>query len=378
MSSLDFAVGQVQDAGLIFLCAIASGIANEWDNAGGDEAHPGKKLISTVVVGLSLSTALLGLAVVATGKLKLANYVQLLPVPVVGGYLAFIGFFCLEAGLSMMAGVEIRGLLQWPLLIHTSGALVHVLPGVALGFGILLVVKRYRNFSALAITLFSIPLAFYLLLLLSPYSLQDCRDHGWVGTETSTPAFYNMWAIYKFSEVQWNYIPRQFLQWLAMYLVVAFSSSLDVAAIELEMGSSLDYDHELVTVGWSNVASGLLGGYTGSYIFSQTILTRRAKTKSRLTGVILVLAELVFVCMPYSIVGYFPKAFFGSVLCFIGFALMTEWLWDIRSKVSVSEYGLVWLTFLSIQATNLQVPSPTYFQFIFCSFRLLFLLLVYF
>ncbi|CAN0497868.1 unnamed protein product, partial [Laminaria digitata] len=63
---------------------------------------------------------------------------------------------------------------------------------------------------------------------------------------------------------------------LAMTVVVAFSSCLDVAAIEMEMGTPLDFNGELQTVGWSNAVSGLLGGFTGSYIFSQTIFNLRA------------------------------------------------------------------------------------------------------
>jgi hypothetical protein len=51
-------------------------------------------IISTVLVSLSLSTAALGLALVGLGRLRLASLVQYLPMPVVGGYLAFIGFFC--------------------------------------------------------------------------------------------------------------------------------------------------------------------------------------------------------------------------------------------------------------------------------------------
>jgi hypothetical protein len=41
------------------------------------------------------------------GALKLGNMVQFLPTPVVQGYLAFIGQFCMEAGLGLMAGVTV-------------------------------------------------------------------------------------------------------------------------------------------------------------------------------------------------------------------------------------------------------------------------------
>ncbi|CAN0458745.1 unnamed protein product [Scytosiphon promiscuus] len=37
-------------------------------------------------------------------------------------------------------------------------------------------------------------------------------------------------------------------------------------------------------VGWSNVVSGLFGGFTGSYIFSQTIFNLRAGVSGRGVG----------------------------------------------------------------------------------------------
>ena len=45
--------------------------------------------------------------------LPAASTVQFLPMPVVGGYLAYIGFFCGQAGLALMANVEIVHLVDW-------------------------------------------------------------------------------------------------------------------------------------------------------------------------------------------------------------------------------------------------------------------------
>jgi len=82
-----------------------------------------------------------------------------------------------------------------------------------------------------------------------------------------------------------------------MLLVVAFSSSLDVAAIEMELGLPLDYDRELQTVGLSNLLSGCCGGFTGSYIFSQTIfnLRRGVTDDSRVCGWTVAVLELLVV-----------------------------------------------------------------------------------
>jgi SulP family sulfate permease len=83
-STMPFAIGTVQDAGLIFLSSMANTIANEMLDAGESEAA----IVSTTLVLLSLGTALLGLVLVVLGKFKLANAVGYLPMPVVGGMFA--------------------------------------------------------------------------------------------------------------------------------------------------------------------------------------------------------------------------------------------------------------------------------------------------
>ena len=163
-SSLPFAIGQVQDAGLIFLSKMASDLAD----ATADDSQQVR--MATVLVALSLSTMLLGLALMLTGRLRLAVLVQYLPLPVVGGYLAFIGLYCLEAGLALMSGVQVTSLLgpdgpaQWAQLVQ-PGPLLTTLPGVACGIGMLLALSRYGHFLLLPGMLLAIPLAFFLVAL---------------------------------------------------------------------------------------------------------------------------------------------------------------------------------------------------------------------
>ena len=78
-STLDFAIGTVQDAGLIFLSAMANTIANRMINDG----HSEDEILSTTLVLLSLGTATLGLLLVVMGKFRLADAVAYLPMPVV-------------------------------------------------------------------------------------------------------------------------------------------------------------------------------------------------------------------------------------------------------------------------------------------------------
>lgn len=74
-STLPFAVGQVQDAGLIFLSQMASRMVQHCQSREYDD----DTLLATVTVGLSLCTAILGCGLVLMGHFRLAQYVQMLP-----------------------------------------------------------------------------------------------------------------------------------------------------------------------------------------------------------------------------------------------------------------------------------------------------------
>lgn len=80
-SSLSFAIGTVQDAGLIFLSAMANTIANAILSDGGSI----DEVISTTLVVLPLGTAALGLVLMLLGKFRLLDIVSYLPMPVIGG-----------------------------------------------------------------------------------------------------------------------------------------------------------------------------------------------------------------------------------------------------------------------------------------------------
>ena len=327
-SPLRFAIGQVQDAGLIFLSAMATSIVRQLREQG----VAVEDSIATVIVHLSLSSALVGVMLILTGRFKFASIVHYLPMPVIGGYLAFIGVFTFQAGLSLMTTLHLTGIPSWIQLFDRT-ALLHVSPGIVCGCLLLWVSKRFSHFAILPTCLISMPLLFYGVCYFSSVSLDDARSLGWVGKMSAEAPFWESWKMFDMSRVHWHVMLSQFPTWFSMYLVIAFSSSLDIAAIIMGTGTNLDYNEELQTVGKCNFFSGITGGFTGSYIFSQTLFTFRTRAHSRIVGASLVVCESLIVMLPVSVVSYLPLFFFGSVMVFIGVDLMSTWLVRIYEKV---------------------------------------------
>ncbi|KAL7537523.1 hypothetical protein ACHAXR_007882 [Thalassiosira sp. AJA248-18] len=278
-SSLPFAVGQVQDAGLIFLSAMARDLVSRLRLIGADD----KSILATVTIGLSIYTAVLGCSLIVIGKFKLASYCQLLPSSVVGGYLAYIGFFCGQSGLALMASVDVTGLAEWYKFFNWT-ALTFLTPGVLGGCTIYFSVRTFRHMAVLPSCIVMLMIAFYGILYATGTSVQEATEIGWINETVDAGSWTHTWDFLKVEKVVWSVLPSQGITLLAMISVVALSSSLDIAAIEIELKRPLDYNHELKTVGLSNIISGLAGGYTGSYIFSQTIFSLRMGIRSRLMG----------------------------------------------------------------------------------------------
>lgn len=184
LSTLPFAVGSVQDAGLIFLSTIASSIVRYCKDRGCDD----EQILATTLVGLSIFTASLGIGLIVIGKLKLAGYVQKLPTPVVGGYLAFIGFFCGQSALCLLSGKHVTGIMEWYKFMEKSSLLL-LAPGVIGGVGIYISVRKLKHMAVLPTSIALLVAIFYGSLKWFGLSLEDAKDIGLMSRADAPPAW---------------------------------------------------------------------------------------------------------------------------------------------------------------------------------------------
>eukprot|EP00884_Botryococcus_braunii_P016374 jgi/Botrbrau1/341/Bobra.0022s0295.1 len=330
-STLPFAVGQVQDVGLIFLSAMASSIAARC----AAQDLPVKVALGTSLGTQAIATLFVGLFIIVVGKLRLASLVQYVPLPVVGGYLGYVGFFCFLAGVSLATGVQVRQVQHlWEL--WAVGPLQKLGMAVAGTAAMAASMHVTHHPLSLPLMLLLIPAAFYAVLLGAGISLQQARDAGWVAHLQGGHQSWRFWEIYELYNVQnWTfdgwYFPamlRQLPTLFPLFFVVAFGSSMDVAAISQEMnGAELDYDTELLTVGYSNLATAMVGApMTGSYIFSQTVFSLRSGVTSRANGLVVAISEFFLFAAPFSALPYLPSFYFGSLMMLIGWEIISDWL----------------------------------------------------
>jgi SulP family sulfate permease len=185
-SSLPFAVGQVQDAGLIFLSAMAM--------------------------------------LFIVSKCKLASLVQYLPMPVIGGYLAYIGFYCGIAGLMMMAGVD-----KLTDVLQSADHFALMAPGIFSGVGMYWALRTIRSPFVLPGSFAIILMVFYGTMFSVGMSFEEARVQGWIAPFAPASSMLESWSLFDFGKVEWHILPQQTFRLIGMFFVVSFSSSLDIS-----------------------------------------------------------------------------------------------------------------------------------------------------
>ncbi len=360
-SSMPFAVGQVQDVGLIFLSAMASGVVDDCKRAGIEDLDT----LATALMTLTVATTTVGLLIVLTGALKLASFVQFCPLPVVGGYLAFVGFFMSVSGAGLAAGVPLSVSPKTWLPLFSFDPLVRLFPALVMVAALSAVQRRARSPYSLPLFLLLVPALFYIVVFLGGWSLCEVRDAGWMShpsPEDSQWKFWRLYDLYHFGtgtfppkNIYWDAVPRQAGKLVGLYFVVAFGSSMDIAAIQSD-APDVDYNSELVTVGLSNVVTGITGvGLTGSYIFSQTLFSLKMGIDSRVMGTVVALAEILVFMLPVNSMAYLPNFYFGALVLWIGIDIAKDWLYIAAKKVSPIEFAMIVGTFLAVAAFGLEV-----------------------
>lgn len=234
-SSLSFAKAEVQDAGLLFLSCMTTFIAQSIvDEGGGIDV-----ILSTTIVTLSIATASLGIVLMFLGKFNCANVVSYLPLPVVGGYLAFIGYFCVVAGIGLCISTSmIDGSFITDIgLLSDKHSFLLALPGLMAGLLMMIVARFVQSDAALPLTMVAIPASFYMVLYVFGYTMDDARQGQWVGEVQPTASITSLVDLVDFTLVRWDLVfsTRCLSVWVGMVFVVSFSSCLDVAAISMDM-----------------------------------------------------------------------------------------------------------------------------------------------
>lgn len=297
-------------------------------------AEAPEQVMPTILAAIMATSALTGILLVVLGWLRLGNLVRYIPYPVMGGFFAGIGVILIEGGLTVATGAAPRldNILEIELL--QLGA-----PALTLAALLYVGMARFDRWYILPLMLAAAVAVFYMVFAASGQSLDDLTRTGWLSpVDSSWSVPFPVLDAGELPNVNWRAIASESGAIVIVALLAAIMLLLDTAGIEIITRKNLSPDDELKTMGGANIVAGLLGGYPGVHVASDTALTHRLGGDTRLMGFVYAGMVLIALLAGMDFVGFIPAFVLGALLIYLGLNFLVEWIWKARKLLPVPDY----------------------------------------
>jgi SulP family sulfate permease len=363
----------------IFLASMSQIILSQspMNGTSGDPMYP-DTVVATILASIILATVGLGIIMYLLGSMGLTRVLQMLPFPVLAGFMASVGYTICDKAFMLSLPPDIwksgpfgtnAEVLDWWRL---------VCPAVLFGFALLLHMRSTKSsafgghhdhhdnsssssssrLSALIMpTLLLLPLGIFFIVILGVSSgkadlLASARKEKWliqriVLSEQPSAQFqmsYGAAYLVDWAAVQ-STVPTMFLLWV----VTSLDALLKLAGLRRFLQvSEMNIDHEMMLAGKSIFLSGFL---VGAPSYAQPPLTQINTSiirdyDSRRASFIAIALNFALYMSGFQIANYLPRFWLSGILFASGMNFLLENLWDSRHKMNRVEYAIIWLIVL--------------------------------
>ncbi len=333
-SGLPMAISVVEDAPSAILGSVAAGIAASLATTGTPQ-----QAFVTVGAAILVSTVASAALFLLMGRFGLGNLMRYMPYPVVGGFMAGIGWLLVSGGVSIVADapLTLTGLQQ----LCTAHAALRLAPAIALALALLVGLSRLKSMYVLpAVLLLAIGL-FAAWLLGTGQSLAEAKSAGLLLGDMPSGALWPVFTAADRAMVRWDALIPQLPQLCTIPLVSAISLLLISSGLETATRRDVDLKRELYVNALANLVAGPAAAPTGYTALSFSMLGPATGSDSRLVGLASAIVIGVATFFGAAALSLFPRFVLGGLVIFLGVATLLDWAVATRPKVTRVEYALI-------------------------------------
>jgi SulP family sulfate permease len=303
----------------------------------------GPNAAAATMFALMAGTALiLGVCFFLAARFNLGTLIQLIPFPVVCGFLAGTGWLFFSSAIQMMTEVEV----DVRDLSHILGyeQLIRWVPGLACGIAIYVVMRVNDHFFALPAALLACLAGFYGVSRLEGMTLDELRAGGWLFEIELYGGKHGLGSL-DFAHVNLRFMRSVIPEVATIIMLSLLSAAFSFSALELGSGEPLDLSHELRGHGLANVTSGFCLGLPGMGDVAASVMFRRMGASSRITPLASCGLCIVAALAGGSFVHYIPKLMLGALIFLIAIHFFNDWLIEACRRMNRLDALTVWLIF---------------------------------
>jgi SulP family sulfate permease len=346
-SSYKGTVAYTQSQPLVILGLIVGPMAATLHARGADD-----QIVPTMFAAIALGSLVCGAFLLALGYFRLGNLIRYIPFPVMGGFLAGIGWLLLTAGIASMAGITLHHDNFTDLA--APGVLEKWLPAVLIGVGLRYLQTQRPHVANLPVALLATTAAFWIVAVLLGASTEQLHADNWL---LSTMPAGGLWDpaqhVESLRSVAWGLFPAYTAQFATLAVISSIALLLNANAIEIATRRDVDLDQDLKYAGLGNLICSLGGGLPGYHALNASVLTCRMKAPIRFVGLLTALVGVVALFGGGHMLSYVPRLVSGALVTDIALGYLVEWLYRSWKRMGPADFAILFLVFLTVAFAGL-------------------------
>ena len=332
----------VQDAPVAILSLPLLAIARQMaaDGAGAES------IFYTAVSTIAVSTVATGILILLMARFKLGDLVRFIPYPVIGGFLAGIGWLLFKGGIGVMTGLSLDlstlGDLFAPMTMLKWG------PGLAFGLVLYYLLRNYTHFLILPGMVLGTILMFFIVLSILDVPFSQAEANGWFLGPFPGGSLWKPLSFGGLSSVRWDLVAGQAMTLSTIFFISVISLLLNASGLEVVTRRDIDLNNELKVTGVSNILAAFAGSTTGYLGMSTSALCHRLLPGKRMAGIVTYMICGIVLLVGASVLSGFPRFLAGGMLVLVGYDMLLEWCYDSWRRLPKTDCMLIMVILLII------------------------------
>ena len=296
--------------------------------------------MSTMFVIITLTSLTVALSFLLVGRFHLTRLLELLPYPVICGFMAGVGWLMLQAGVGVAADLPIsRELLE---ALRDRDTLLRLSFMVAGGLVLMWAAKRARVAWALPATAILIVAAFYVAVAVIGVSHEDLVSGKWLFVfAAETGGALDQLAERSLLQIDIPFVLSVIPQILTIAFLAMLTASMSLSAMMAGGHPDLSTSHEMQIAGAGNVVIGLMGCPPGYTDITSSLLYKDFGASSRWMPITASLVTLFVALIGSWVISWMPTVVIGAIVFLFAFQMLYEWMYVNARGFQPVDYAIV-------------------------------------
>ena len=287
-----------------------------------------------------LSSVLTGGFILLLGITRAGDVVRYIPYPIVGGFLAGLGWLIFNAGFAFV--VDLRVSAETVPILLSGGVFARWLPALIFAICVLVLQERMRNVMIMPIVIIVSVVLFYAWANLVVGDVDALAEAGWFLPKVPESIVWPSLDLAAIARIDPAMIGASAGGILTLIVVCTLNVFFRASAQELVSSRELDFNRECTVNGAANIASSMAGGgVIGYHGPASTALVELMGVYGRLVGIILALMFWLTLMFGSALFSLIPRFLPAGLLMYFGLRFMKEWLLDSWFKLPRQDYVIV-------------------------------------